>query len=133
MTYQKAFPKRTDKTVYPIWEEVELDDKEELKVEQDREKVDESTRKGWGWRGVTGSDFDFDPDSVERDFEFSLEECAASVGLDISLQVNYRSYEVGGKTERRIVIGVTDPKDSSAIEFLRAYKLEILEMQPSML
>ncbi|MFC1648468.1 hypothetical protein ACFL1B_03330 [Nanoarchaeota archaeon] len=35
MVFQKAFPKRTDKTVYPRWEEVELDDKEELKVEEE--------------------------------------------------------------------------------------------------
>ncbi len=34
MAFQKAFPKRTDKTVYPRWEEVELSDKEELKVEE---------------------------------------------------------------------------------------------------
>jgi len=35
MAFQKSFPNKTDKTVYPKWEEVELDDKEELKVEQE--------------------------------------------------------------------------------------------------
>ena len=35
MGFQKAFPKRTDKSVYPKWEEVELSDKEELKVEEE--------------------------------------------------------------------------------------------------
>ncbi len=35
MVFQKAFPKRTDKTVYPRWEEVELSDEEERAVEEE--------------------------------------------------------------------------------------------------
>lgn len=34
MSFQKSFPRKTDKSVYPMWEEITLDDKEELKVEE---------------------------------------------------------------------------------------------------
>ena len=34
MAFQKSFPRRTDKSVYPRWEEVELTDEEELKTEE---------------------------------------------------------------------------------------------------
>ena len=35
MVYSKAFPKRSDKSVYPKWEEVELSDEEEKQIEQE--------------------------------------------------------------------------------------------------
>jgi hypothetical protein len=38
MPYTKAFPKRTDKSVYPRWEDVELSEEEEEKIEQEARK-----------------------------------------------------------------------------------------------
>ncbi len=38
MAFQKSFPKRTDKSNYPTWEEVELSDEEEKKVEESARK-----------------------------------------------------------------------------------------------
>ena len=35
MAFQKSFPRTTDKTVYPKWEEITLDDKEELKADEE--------------------------------------------------------------------------------------------------
>ena len=34
MPYSKSFPKTTDKTIYPKWEEIYLSDEEESQIEQ---------------------------------------------------------------------------------------------------
>jgi len=38
MPFSKAFPKRTEKTVYPRWEDVELSDEEEKAVDEKARK-----------------------------------------------------------------------------------------------
>ncbi len=34
MAFSKSFPRTTDKSVYPVWEEITLSDEEEMEVEQ---------------------------------------------------------------------------------------------------
>ncbi len=45
MNYSKSFPKKSDKSVYPIWEEVELTPEEELQAEKECQKANNDIMK----------------------------------------------------------------------------------------
>ena len=44
MVFKKAFPKRTDKTVYPIWEEISLTETEEKLEDEKAKRLDKAYR-----------------------------------------------------------------------------------------